>query len=97
MTTKGNKLQFLGLWHQNSSLFHGGQQLACISYPILHPITTRIHQRLELCFLSPCPQSELWAVEMHGVWWANVIVIYQLLLSRTEMTDGMLHHCYLYR
>lgn len=27
----------------------------------------------------------------------TVIVIYQLLLSRTEMTNGTLHHGYLYR
>lgn len=45
-----------------------------------------------LPFLSPYPETKLWEADKPVVRWLKVIVIYQLLLSRANMTNGMLSH-----
>lgn len=93
---QGNELQCVCLWHQQDSLFPWSHPLACLSYPILHPNPPSFHPRWEVFCLSPYPETGPWERSMqHGG--LNVIVIYQLLLSRTEMTNGEQSHCYLYR
>ena len=81
---QGIELQLMRLRHQQSSLSHWSHNLACISHSILCPNTPSFRLRLEVFFLSPYPETEKRAVG--GL---KVIVVYQLLLSRTEMTNAM--------